>query len=229
MGVDPEALLIGEAYRVRGEGIELVKRVELDVRRFLRAAEGSGVVERLSRVAAAPLERGLGAAFLDPTGRLFGVVSVEPLSGPGSSVWVVRTEPPFVPHHLLAVAYLYRLSGLVPTGLLRTEPVYSLVTPMVRGGPLAAAAAQVLLGLLALDRYAVGEVSALPLLPELLELPVESDRLYLTPLGLSTAPLDLGFCVEVETGALPEPPPQLLSRLASLREVLEGVARAVVG
>lgn len=231
LGLDLDAILDSEVLRVFGDGVEAVGRAVECIRRFLSyiGERVDSIGSRLSQVKAVPLDSGAGAVVLDPTGRLFSTVVVERL---GRRVYMARMEPPYIPHFLLFIAYLCHRAGLTPSTLVRTEPVYSLVSLLVRGDVLAAATLQVYTATAAIRGFIEGELTVLPFPVEALELPVSSSKLYLTPLGFSTRPLEtLDFNIEVDLESVPGLDGGVHSKLefTSLRSVVEEVARVIQG
>lgn len=227
-----DKLLELEAYRITGDGVEAVKKVMANIESFICYVDEKWetILDKVSSIKAVSAENSPGAVVLDPTGKLFSTVMFEKLS---DIVYMVRMEPPYVPHFLLLTAYLYKASGLIPSALIRTEPVYSLISLFVKGDLLAATALQVYAGLSALEHYVTGEAVMLPFYPELLDLPVtpgKPDHLYLTALGYSTRPLAVsGFNVEVDLTGVPGIDGEVYSKLklTSLRKVLDRIAEVV--
>ena len=230
--IDFEKLLIDEFYRIRGDGIETIRKVMMNIEEFTRHVDRrwESIVAKLSLIKAVPVEKGVGVVILDPTGKFFSTVMVEKL---GDMVYMVRMEPPYIPHFLLITAYLYKASGLIPSALIRTEPVYSLISLLVRGDLLAATCLQVYAGISTLDRYVMGEAVMLPFYPELLDLPVTLDKpdyLYLTVMGYSTRPLGIsGFNVEVDLNNVPgiDREAYLKLNLVPLKDILDRIVEVI--
>lgn len=226
-----DKILEAEMYRITTDGIGILKKIMMNIEEFIRYVESheKEIVDKLSSIKAVQIDGG--AMVLDPTAKLFSIIRVEPLGDTFPKVYLIRMEPPVIPHFFLFLSYFHRVSGLYPSVLFRTEPVYSLVSLVVRGGLLVASAVQAYAGILALERYIMGEVVILPFDPKILELPVNSERLYLTSMGFSTSPLPWsGFNIEVDVSDIPGIDEDTFSKLnfVSLKDIVEDMSRVVV-
>jgi len=229
---NPERVLVEDFMEMRKEQIKLVKRVESNILSFVRYAEQrrGEVLAKLEKVKAAPTVDRRGAVVLDPTGKLFSVVRFEPLDDESVNpvTYMLRMEPPYIPHFFLTAAYIYLEKGLVPSALIRTEPVLSLISLFTKGDKLTATTAWIASGAVLVGHFVVGAVSMLPYVPSLLDLPVESDVLYLTNIGYSTEPSEkLGLNVKIDVSDLPSIPEEILSKLGfkSYKDVLDEVVQ----
>jgi hypothetical protein len=226
---DFDLVMAREKLRLTTTGIEKMKMIMNNIKEFISYVDGNyNVIEdKLARIKAARSKDGRGAIVLDPTGKLFSLVTIEALGDIAPKVYVVRMEPPYIPHFLLILAGLYKRTGLIPSTLMRTEPVYSLVSLLVKGNEVAGAAAQAYAGIVAAEYYIMGEVVILPFMTNLLDLPVESENLYLTGLGFSTEPIeDSGFNVAVDLSEVLDLDEESFAKLnlKSLTDVLEDLA-----
>jgi len=232
---NPESVLFKDFVSMRLEGIEMLKRIEMNVSSFIRYAEKkkNEITAKLERVKAAPTIDGRGAVILDPTGKLFSVVKIGPLDEESINpiTYMIRMEPPYVPHFFLTVAYIYLSKGLIPSAPIRTEPVLSLISLVTKGDKLTSVAAWLMSSAVLIGSFVTGEVSIFPYNPSFLDLPVEADTVYLTNLGYSTEPSkEMGVNVRLELSDLPKIPDELLIKLGfrSYRAVLDEVLDEVV-
>jgi len=232
---DVESVFYKDFMSMRAERIETMKKIEANISSFIKRAEAKRdlIINKLEGVKAVPTDDRRGAVVLDPLGKLFSIVKFEPLDDETIHpiTYMLRMEPPYIPHFFLTVAYVYLAKGLIPSTLIRTEPVVSLISLLVKGDVLTAIASWMASGPYLLKGFITGEASVFPYIPSLLNLPVKADTLYLTNLGFSTEPSEkLGLNIKLDLTELPNIPEDVLSKLnfRSYRSVLDEVLDEVL-
>lgn len=235
LDVDPRELMWRELLEIREGALETAITIKNNILSFTEKVMESreGIVSGLEKIKAYPTKNLDGALVVDPLNKLFSIIKIQPLSEEEAypKVYFIRMEPPYIPHFFLTVGYIYLRTGLVPAGLLRTEPVLSLIMLMTRGDVFTATMAQLTASVALIEKFFTEEVTILPLIPGLIDLPIETSDIYLTSLGYSTTPFEgLGYCIRVDLSSLPNIPEELYSKLnfRSYREVLDEVIEKVI-
>lgn len=232
---NPRELVVSEYVNMIREAIESFMSVKQNIQTFIQKVEENRdkILNRLEDIRATPTKNLDGAVLVDPLNKLFSLIKIEPLDEdePVPKVYVVRMEPPYIPHFFLSVGYIYLKTGLCPATMIRTVPVLSLMMLMSRGDTLSALVTHVASSATLMDKIVFNKASIIPLIPELMDLPVKSDKIFLTSLGYSTVPLEgLGFNVEVDLSDIPSLPEEIYTKagFVSYREVLDKVLEQVV-
>jgi len=232
---NPEEVLIKDFMSMRMERIELLKRIESNISSFIRHVEKrrDEVIAKLDMIKATITDDRRGAVILDPSKKMFSIVRIEPLDEEGLHpiVYIVRMEPPYIPHFFLTIAYIYLAKKLIPSTLMRTHPVVSLISLVTKGDRLTATVSWLTSNIVLLEHFMTGIVSVFPYKPSLLDLPVESDTIYLTNIGYSTEPLEnLDLNIKLDLSDVPSIPDDVLSKLnfRSYRSVLDEVLDEVI-
>jgi len=232
---NPEYVLIKDFMNMRMERIELLKRVESNISLFIRRVKEKRdeIVAKLEEIKATITDDRRGAVILDPSKKLFSIVRMEPLDDETIHpiVYMLRMEPPYIPHFFLTVAYIYLSKGLIPSTLMRTHPVVSLISLLTEGDRLTATVSWLASNIVLLKHFATGAVAVFPYKPSLLDLPTESETIYLTNLGYSTEPLEeQGLNIKLDLSDIPNIPDDVLSKLnfRSYKSILDEVLDEVV-
>lgn len=225
--------IISEYTSQAMDGIERLWSILDTIRRHREIIEKNRerIHSSLTRVNA--LKTGVKGHFviIDPTNRFFLVVSIAPLLSYKKTpeIFYIEMKPPLIPHFFLISSYFALELNLVPAGVIRVEPVLSLISLLTVGDDVIATVTQASAGAFLWEPFFKGEVSLLPPDIRFLEMPIEPDEkdvLYLTGLGYSTRPINKDFNVRIDFSEIPTLPNGLASEanIKPATEIIKEIA-----
>jgi len=232
---DPEKYVYEDYMSMWEDGFELLESVDSNVASFIRYSKKKKdeIIAKLEKIRATPTNGKKGAVILDPLGKLFSIIKIEPLDNEAEYpiTFMVRMEPPYIPHFFLTVSYIFLSKRLIPSVTIRTQPLVSLVSLVTRGNRLTSAVAWVASNAVLFEKFLKDEVVTVPYIPSLLDLPVETGTIYLTSLGYATdRSNELELSVKLDLDELPTMPENVISKLGfrPYRSVLDEVLEEVI-
>ncbi|MEM1842377.1 MAG: hypothetical protein QXL19_08385 [Ignisphaera sp.] len=218
--------IIRDFVNMRIEDLERIMMIYKNISSFVSEVEKmfSHVEKLIDFIKCLPVKSG--AIVIDPMERFLSYLRIETMGG-GENPYTIylSMSPPLLPHFFLVVSYITVKMKFIPLMIIRSSPVVSLSSILVKMGLASAPIAHFLISIRLLEQVARFEISIHPLDTKYIKMPLKPKKnvLYLCDLGLSTIPVSDSYNVEIDISDIPPISNDILNNkdFISLKSILD--------